>query len=122
MTVPTHSALVLKGKCPCSLVIHTTLYDLIGAIHAAVGAGEDALVIACVVYLLETQRLTFLGAPEPRRLVTAHRPAPRRRRQVASIGCRRANPVSALGTPSSRPRNPTRYGPSIGPRRPPATA
>lgn len=122
MTVPTHAALVLKGKCPRSLVIHTTLYDLIGAIHAAVGAEEDALVIACVVHLLEKQRLTFLGTPEPRRLVTAHSPTPRRRRQVASIGCRRANPVSALRMPFSRSPNPTRYGPSIGPRWPSATA
>lgn len=71
MDVSTHSILVLKGKCPRSLAIHTTLYKLIGAINAAVGAEKDDLVIACVVHLLETQQLTYLGTSAPRRLVTA---------------------------------------------------
>ena len=76
MTISTDSALALEDKCPCSLVTQTTLYDLITAIHAEVGAEEDDLVVACVVHLLKTQRLTYEGASAPRRLVTAHQPAP----------------------------------------------
>jgi hypothetical protein len=37
------------------------LYDLIAAINAEVGVEEDDLVVACIVHLLKTQRLTYGG-------------------------------------------------------------
>ncbi len=95
MTISTDSALALEDKCPCSLVTHTTLYDLIAAINAEVGAEEDDLVVACVVHLLKTQRLTYGGASAPQRLVTAHRPAPRRR-NAGMTGRHRSTPRNAL--------------------------
>ena len=38
----------------------TTLFDLIAALHAVVEPDEDALVVATVVHLLRSGRLTFL--------------------------------------------------------------
>jgi hypothetical protein len=67
MNVSTHSALLLKGKRPPSLIIRTTLYDLIAAINADVGADEDDLVVAGVVHLLKTYRLTYFDTSKPRR-------------------------------------------------------
>ena len=122
MNVSTHSALVLDDKWPRALVTHTTLYDLIAAINAVVGAEEDDLVIACVVHLLKTQRLTYLGASAPRRLVTAHRLAPPRRRKAGTTGRRRRSTPNALRTPSSLPWAPPRSMASICRRRPPANA
>ena len=101
MTISTDSALALEDKCPCSLVTQTTLYDLITAIHAEVGAEEDDLVVACVVHLLKTQRLTYEGASAPRRLVTAHQPAPRRR-NAGMTGRHRSTPRNALRAASPR--------------------
>jgi hypothetical protein len=69
MNVSAHSAPVSKGKWPGSLIIRTTLYDLIAAINAEVGT-DDHLAIAAVVHLLKTHRLTYLRASKPRRLVT----------------------------------------------------
>ena len=121
MHVSTHSALVLDDKWPRALVTHTTLYDLIAAINAVVGAEDDDLVIAYVVHLLKTQRLTYLGASAPRRLVTAHRFAPRRRK-AGTTGRRRRITPTALRTPSSQPCAPPRSMASICCRRPPAKA
>ena len=70
MNISAHSVLVLKGKWPHSLIIHTTLYDLIAAINAEVGADEDDLVIALVVHLLKTHWLTYVGTVKPRRFGT----------------------------------------------------
>jgi len=39
----------------------TTLYDLMAALQAVVGPDDDALVVATVVHLLRSERLTFLG-------------------------------------------------------------
>jgi hypothetical protein len=70
MNVSAQSVLVLKGKWPHSLIIRTTLYDLIAAINAEVGADEDDLVIALVVHLLKTHWLTYVGTVKPRRFGT----------------------------------------------------
>ena len=113
MTISTDSALALEDKCPCSLVIRTTLYDLIVAINAEVGAEEDDLVIACVVHLLKTQRLIYGGASAPQRLVTAHRPAPRRRK-AGMTGRHRRTPRNALRSAYSRSYgSPRPWRPSI---------
>ncbi len=76
MNVSTHSTLVLGGKWPRSAIIHTTLYDLIGAINAVVGAEENDLIISCVIHLLETRQLSYVGTSAPRRLVIAQKLAP----------------------------------------------
>ena len=44
--------------------ITTTLYDLIAAVRAAVAPDDDPLVVATVVHLLRSRRVTFLGDPE----------------------------------------------------------
>jgi len=41
--------------------LSTTLYDLIAALHAVVAPDEDALVIATVVHLLRSGRITYHG-------------------------------------------------------------
>jgi hypothetical protein len=114
MAFSTDSMLELEDKWPRRLVTHTTLYDLIAAINTEVGVEEDDLVIACVLYLLKTQRLTYRQAFEPRRSVTARRLTPRRRRIANATGFGRKSHFRALGAPSSRPDAPA------GPRRLPA--
>jgi hypothetical protein len=42
------------------VIIKTTLYDLIEAIHSEVGPEEEALVIATVMDLLKSGRVRFL--------------------------------------------------------------
>jgi hypothetical protein len=42
----------------------TTLYDLMAAIQAEVDPNDDALVVATVVHLLRSGRLTWLGQAE----------------------------------------------------------
>ena len=44
--------------------ITTTLYDLIAAIRTAVAPDDDPLVVATVVHILRSRRVTFLGDPE----------------------------------------------------------
>jgi hypothetical protein len=44
-----------------SVIITTTLYDLIAAINSEVSPEEDALVIATVMALLNSGRVRFLG-------------------------------------------------------------
>ncbi len=47
-----------------SETITTTLYDLIAALQAVAGPGEESLVVAAVVHLLRSEQVVFLGARE----------------------------------------------------------
>jgi hypothetical protein len=122
MNISVRSVPVSRGKWPRSLIIRTTLYDLIAAINGEVGGDEDDLTIAAVAHLLRTHRLTYLGTSKPRRLVTDQSQTIGRRRKaastarrgwIASSGCR-ALPSWAWS--SARPL------PSIHHQRPPANA
>jgi hypothetical protein len=66
MNISAGSVWGLQGKRPRSLIIRTTLYDLIAALNAEVGADEDDLVIAGVMHLLNTHQLTYSYASRPR--------------------------------------------------------
>ena len=44
--------------------IRTTLYDLIAAINVKADPEDEHLVVATVVYLLDTGQVTFLGKVE----------------------------------------------------------
>jgi len=64
------------SPCPCPaptepspLAIHTTLYDLIAALSAEVRPGEDGVLTAVVVHLLQTHRVTYMGDRGHYRLV-----------------------------------------------------
>jgi hypothetical protein len=46
---------------PQSITIHTTLYDLIEAVAAEVGPGEEALVTATARHLLRPHKARFIG-------------------------------------------------------------
>jgi len=120
MNISAHSVPVLKGKWPHSLIIHTTLYDLIAAINAEVGADQDDLVIALVVHLLKTHWLTCLGTVKPLRFVTDQSQATRWRRKASPAARNRRIAMNAPGRLPSRPSTPARYLPSIGNPRPPA--
>lgn len=122
MNIAAHSVLVLKGKWPHSLIIRTTLYDLIAAINAEVGADEDDLVIALVVHLLKTHWLTYVGTVQPRRFVTDQSQATRWRHKASTAARNGRIAMNAPGRLPSRPSTPARYLPSIGNRRPPAKA
>jgi hypothetical protein len=65
INISTHSVPVSKRKRPRALFIRTTLYDLIAAINAEVGADEEDLVVALVVQLVKAHRLTYLGPFSP---------------------------------------------------------
>ncbi len=88
MNISVHYAPVSRGKWPRSLIIRTTLYDLIAATNGEVGADEDNLTIAAVVHLLKTHWLTYLGTWKPRRLVTDQSQFIRRLRKAASTARR----------------------------------
>ena len=49
------------GEDAIPATITTTLYDLIAALQDAVQPDEDALVVAAMVHLLCTRRITLLG-------------------------------------------------------------
>jgi hypothetical protein len=68
MNISAGSAWGWRGKRPRSLIIRTTLYDLIAALNAEVDGDEDDLVIAGVMHLLNTHRLTYSYASRPRRV------------------------------------------------------
>ena len=68
MNISADSAWGSRGKRPHSLIIRTTLYELIAALNAEVGADEDDLVIAGVMHLLNTHRLTYSYASKPWRV------------------------------------------------------
>jgi len=122
MNISARSVLVLKEKWPHSLIIHTTLYDLIAAINAEVGVDEDDLVIALVVHLLKTHWLTYLGTVKPRRFVTDQSQAIRRRHKVSTAAGNGPIVMNAPGRLPSRPSTPAMFLPSICNRRPPAKA
>ena len=42
--------------------IHTTLYDLMSAMHDVAEPGDEALVVPSVLHLLRTGRIAFLQA------------------------------------------------------------
>ena len=53
-----------SGERTQSQTITTTLYDLIAALQDVVQPGEDALVVATMVHLLCTGRITLLSGIE----------------------------------------------------------
>jgi hypothetical protein len=122
MNISAHSVLLLKRKWPHSLIIRTTLYELIAAINAEVGADEDDLVVALVVHLLRTHWLTYLGSVIPRRFVTDQSQATRWRHKVSTAAGNRRVAINAPGRLPSQPSTPARYLPAICNRRPPAKA
>jgi hypothetical protein len=58
-TVATGATEMSRAATPSRLT--TTLYDLITALQDVVGANNDALVVASVVHLLRSGRLTWDG-------------------------------------------------------------
>ena len=58
------STLQTFGERTPSQTITTTLYDLIAALQDVVQPGEDALVVATMVHLLGTGRITLLSGIE----------------------------------------------------------
>ena len=52
------------GEDAIPATIMTTLYDLIAALQDVVQPGEDALVVATMVHLLRTGRMTWLSGSE----------------------------------------------------------
>ena len=58
------STLKTSGERTQSQTITTTLYDLIAALQDVVQPGEDALVVATMVHLLGTGRITLLSGIE----------------------------------------------------------
>jgi hypothetical protein len=68
MYISADSTWGLRRKQRQSLIIRTTLYDLIAALNAEVGTDEDDLVIAGVMHLLNTHRLTYSYASKPCRI------------------------------------------------------
>ena len=52
------------GEDAIPATITTTLYDLIAALQDVVQPGEDALVVAAMVHLLRTGRITWLSGIE----------------------------------------------------------
>jgi hypothetical protein len=122
MNISAHSVLLLKRKWPHSLIIRTTLYDLIAAINAEVGADEDDLVIALVVHLLKTHWLTYLSSVTPRRFVTDRSQATRWHHKASTAARNRRVTMNAPGRLPSQPSTPATYLPAICNRRPPAKA
>jgi hypothetical protein len=123
MNIPAQSAPVSKGKWPRSPIVRTTLYDLVAAITAEVGADEDELAIAVVAHLLKTHRLTYVRPSKLRRSVTDQSQRIRRHRDttastapsggIASCACG-ALPSSAWSSAGRLP--------PIANQRPPANA
>jgi hypothetical protein len=50
-----------RPRTATSLRLTTTLYDLMAVLQDAGGPDDDALVVATVVHLLRSGRLTWLG-------------------------------------------------------------
>jgi hypothetical protein len=44
------------------VVVHTTLYDLIEAMHEVIAPHEDARVVQAIIHLFDTGRLAFCHA------------------------------------------------------------
>jgi hypothetical protein len=114
MNISSRSRLVLRGKRPYSLMIHTNLYTLIAVINAEIDADRDDLVVAYVVHLSKTHRLTYLGTSQPRQLVIDQRRASRRRRdQTSTTAHSGESPGCVPRMLPSRFATSTRYPPSI---------
>jgi hypothetical protein len=122
MNISTHSTPILSRKRPTSLMIRTTLYDLISATRDVVDVDADDLVVACVVHILTTHQLTCLGTPVPRRLVSGESRDPRGGRNPMPTTARSAR--SPLRSPRALPpwSYTSRHLPSIYPHQAPATA
>ena len=56
--------------------IQTTLYDLVATLNAEISPGQDNVVTATVVHLLNTHRVTCTGALQGYRLVCNDRARP----------------------------------------------
>jgi hypothetical protein len=54
---------VLEDTAPTTII--TTLYDLIDAIQTAAGPHDDAIVVATVLHLLHSGRVTWHGGSAP---------------------------------------------------------
>lgn len=63
-TVATGATGMPRAETPSRLA--TTLYDLITALQAVVALDDDALVVATVVHLLQSGRLTWDGKTRAR--------------------------------------------------------
>jgi hypothetical protein len=114
MEISGRSRLVLKGKRPHSLMIFTNLYNLITAINTAMDTEQDGLVIACVVHVLKTHRLTYLGTSVPRRLVIDQSRVPQRRPDQTATTAHRGKRTSSIPRMlPSRVYTSTKYLPSI---------
>jgi hypothetical protein len=108
MKKSTHSMLFLREKRPRSLIIHTTLYDVIAAINAQVSPDEDDVVLAIVVQLLKTHWLTYLGTFERRRLGSARSQVTRWRHQASPMGCGERTEVNTPARLTTPPASPIR--------------
>jgi hypothetical protein len=73
MKMSAHSSRVIHGKQQRSLIIRTTLYNLVAAISAEVRANEEDLMTAAVVHLLKTRLVTHHGIRQHGRLVVHRR-------------------------------------------------
>ena len=73
---------------PASTTIQTTLYELIAALSAEVGADEADVVTAALVHLLQTHRVAWTGPLAGYRLVCTGFPAVRKEGEKASTGAR----------------------------------
>ena len=58
-----------RSTTPALLPLHTTLYDLIAAVNEAARPGEENAVMATMVHILHTYRVTCRGDFEGCRLV-----------------------------------------------------
>jgi hypothetical protein len=86
MGISAHSGRVsnVRRKWSRPPIIHTTLYDLLSAIDAEVGADEADLALAVVAHLLATHRITYTSTYKPGQWSTRSRPISPRRRKAAS--------------------------------------
>jgi hypothetical protein len=123
MNISTYSTPILSRKRPTSLMIRTTLYDLISAIRDVVDMDADDLVVVCVMHILTTHQLTCLGTALRRRLVSGEDREPRRgRHSMATPVCSARSPLRSRRALPPQSYTSSRHLPSIYPRQPPATA
>ena len=82
--------------------IQTTLYDLMATLNAELSPDEDNVVIATVVHLLNTHRVTCTGALQGYRLVCNDRA---RSAQIAPQGYSCFSQFESYGDHCERPRH-----------------
>ena len=80
--------------------IQTTLYDLVATLNAELSPDEDNVVIATVVHLLNTHRVTCTGALQGHRLVCNDRA---RSAQIAPQGYSCFSQFESYGDHCERP-------------------